>query len=113
MTIATRLRTHNAALAAQDADLTARLVAAEAERDVAVAAALLAGAQMLEFGDRQYGEGKHAATAAIVADLRGMGGDPDNARINLDLPVILRSLADRYERGDHLTPATPPPAPGA
>lgn len=53
----------------------ARIAAAEAERDAAVAAMLLAGKQMVEFGERSHNEGERRATAAIVAWLRDDAAD--------------------------------------
>jgi hypothetical protein len=66
---------------------TERLKAAEA-------ALLLAGKQLLEFGERQHSAGERRATAAIVADLRAM-----SALYSTGLPS---ALAARYETGEHL-----------
>jgi len=76
---------------APDADLTARLAAAEAERDAAVARAkALADSYSKPFA-AQVAEGERRATAAIVADLREFAAS-DRAK----------HFADRYEAGDHL-----------
>ena len=80
------------------ADLTARLAAAEAERDAAVARAELSEAELS--GVMEYlptataeniAEGERRATAAIVADLRTFIAS-DRAKY----------FADRYKAGDHL-----------
>ena len=68
--------------------------AAVARAEAAEAALLLAGKQMLEFGDRQHSDGERRATVAIVADLRAM-----SALYSTGLPS---ALAARYEAGDHL-----------
>ena len=68
--------------------------AAVARAEAAEAALLLAGKQMLEFGERQHSDGERRATAAIVADLRAM-----SALYSTGLPS---ALAARYETGEHL-----------
>jgi hypothetical protein len=68
--------------------------AAVARAEAAEAALLLAGKQMLEFGDRQHSDGERRATVAIVADLRAM-----SALYSTGLPSV---LAARYETGEHL-----------
>lgn len=72
--------------------LATRLAAAGAERDAAVAAMLLAGKQMVEFGERSHSDGERRATAAIVAWLRD---DAADGKTQFQLARAIR-------RGDHL-----------